>query len=228
MSEYLEYYLSFNLDGSRDYQATMVDKIIEQHFNFDYVECIETGVSSGNYDDFITYLGKLCELKGGVYHSVDNNEDKVKQAIKNINKKLPNLNFKVWLDDSVNYLKNYVGKPNIVLLDSYDFDPTNPFMSMLHHYNEFLEIKDKMPIGSLIIVDDNYMKDSIIYYNLLYNGELKDTIVYNVTYELYGKGTLIYEAIKENKFPEWELISKDYHIPGVNLKLVLKKKDGRF
>jgi len=224
MSKYLDYYLSFNKDENRKHQAETIDKILEEYFNFDYVECIETGISSGNYDDFALYLGKLCEEKNGKYHTVDNDINKIEDARINLKEKLPNLDLNIYHDDSVNFLKNYQGSPNIVLLDSYDFDPTKPFESMLHHYHEFLEIKDKMPKGSLIIIDDNYIKNSIIYYNSFFNGELKDTIVFDVKYDLYGKGTLIHSAIKENKFTDWELISEKYHIPGVNLKIVIRKK----
>lgn len=224
MSKYLDYYLSFTNDENRKYQAEAIDKIIEKHFNFDYVECIETGNSSGNYDDFALYLGKLCEEKNGQFHTVDNNIKKVEDAKKNLSQKLPNVNLTIHHDDSVNFLKNYQGSPNIVLLDSYDFDPRTPFESMLHHYHEFLEIKDKMPKGSLIIIDDNYMKNSIIYFNLLYNGKLTDTVVFDVKYELYGKGTLIYTAVKENKFLDWEIVGEEYYKPGINLKIAIRKK----
>jgi predicted O-methyltransferase YrrM len=58
--------------------------------------------------------------------------------------------------DSVEYLLEFENAEEIDLLylDSFDFDPTNPIPSQLHHLKEISAIYDRLKPGCLVLVDD--------------------------------------------------------------------------
>jgi len=135
---------------------------------------------------------------------------------------LPEYSLEHLTTDSVQFLENYSGSPTIVHLDSWDIDIYNPEPSMLHGFLEFLAIKDKMESGSYIIVDDNFMKDTLIYWNVFIDGELSQTKEFLVQQEILGKGSMIYHyACRKNS--DWELVG-DHYKTGPNIKLILRKK----
>lgn len=203
--------------------AIIVDNILKHNFNFDYVECIETGASNGLGDDnFGIYLGKFTENFNGIMNSVDIESERVDLSNNFIKSLIPNLSYKSTCKDSIEYLKEYDGRPNLVHLDSFDLDMFNPFPSMLHHWHEFLEIKDKMPIGSILMVDDNFFKNTKVSWHTFWNGEYVNTIDIIIPYEVIGKGTLIYQAVKSGKINDWEIIGEHYG-EGPNLKIIFKK-----
>ncbi len=123
---------------------------------------------------------------------------------------------------SFDFLKNYEGSPTIVHLDSWDLNIYNPEPSMLHGFLEFLSIKDKMKSGSYVVVDDNFMQGTIIYWNSFSNGELVKTDKYVVRQEILGKGSMIYHYCKMPE-SEWEILG-DHYVDGPNVKLVIRKK----
>ena len=217
----LDFYKS--ITDRRLEQADTVYNALISHFNFDKVECIETGASQ-NLDDgcFGLYLAKIAQSKGGSYHSVDIYEDIVNKSKLIFEKYIPGLNVNHYVSDSVKFLEEYNGNPNLVHLDSWDLDITNPVPSMLHGWLEFVAIKDKMPSGSILMIDDNFFKGTVIYWHILMNGELKEVKEVNVDYDLIGKGSLIYHFVKE-KESNWELIGNHY-VAGPNLKLFFRKK----
>ena len=218
----LEFYTSITerrLSQSKDVYSTL-----KEHFNFDKIECVETGASQ-NLDDgcFGLYLGKVVESTNGTYHSVDIDEDIVNKSKEIFDKYIPELKINHYVSDSVKFLEEYNGSPNLVHLDSWDLDLTNPVPSMLHGWLEFVAIKDKMPSGSIIIVDDNFFKDSWVNWNVIvdgnYTGEYQ-TI--DITYDIIGKGSLIYHwCQKENT--DWDLIGNNHRV-GENIKIIIKKK----
>jgi hypothetical protein len=93
---------------------------------------------------------------------------------------------------------------------------------MLHGWLEFSAIKDKMPSGSICIIDDNYLKGTTVYWNILNDGVHVNTQPIDVTYDVIGKGSLVYHWVK-NYITDWELIGNHYH-SGDNVKLIFKKK----
>lgn len=62
----------------------------------------------------------------------------------------------IHLDDSVNFLRNFdfADKIDLLYLDSFDFDPSNPLPSQLHHLNEIESIIDRLRSGAFVLVDD--------------------------------------------------------------------------
>ena len=218
----LDFYQS--ITEGRLNQSNDVYETLKEHFNFDKVDCIETGASQ-NLDDgcFGLYLAKITQSKSGSYHSVDIYGDIVNKSKLIFEKYIPGLNVNHYVSDSVKCLEEYGGNPNLVHLDSWDLDITNPVPSMLHGWLEFVAIKDKMPPGSIILVDDNFLKGTCVYWNILenskYTGEQKRI---DITYDIIGKGSLIYHwCQKENT--DWDLIGNHYNA-GSNIKLIIKKR----
>ena len=104
------------------------------------------------------YFAYLANLTQGKFSSVDINpdiEDKVPQAYQKLN---PNLKINHVTEDSVTFLKNLSFIPNLVHLDSWDVWLPDPLPSALHGWREFEAIKRIMPVGSIIIIDDNWYK----------------------------------------------------------------------
>ncbi len=215
--EQLIYYIS--ITTKREKQTHSVFKALRDNFKFDKIECIETGASQ-NFEDgcFGLYLAKITEESNGIFTSVDINEDIINKSKLLYSQYLPNLNITHHLSDSIKFLENYNGTPNLVHLDSYDLDLKNPISSMLHCWLEFNAIKDKMDSGSIILIDDNFPKGTWVDWN--YNNGESERI--DISYDIISKGSLIYHWCK-NYNTDWD-ITGDHYNPGENIKIILKKK----
>ena len=222
MSKSLDFFKQHIDNPIRIKQAETLDLALNEHFKFDYVECIETGCSYGGYDDFGTYLGFYTQEKKGKLSTVDIVPESIEKSMSFYNTLFPNLDVTFCTGDSVEFLNSYSGQPNLVHLDSWDLEIPNPLPSMLHGWLEFSVIKDKMPSGSICIIDDNYLKGTTVYWNTLNNGVHVNTQPIDVTYDVIGKGSLVYHWVK-NYITDWELIGNHYHA-GDNVKLIFKKK----
>jgi hypothetical protein len=217
----LDFYKS--ITDRRYKQADILYNVLFQHFEFDKVECIETGASQ-NLDDgcFGLYLSKISESTDGSYHSVDIYEDIVNKSKLIFDKYLPNFNINHHVSDSVKFLEEYNGSPNLVHLDSWDLDLTNPVPSMLHGWLEFVAIKDKMSSGSIILVDDNFLKGTWVNWNYMTDGQITKSEVIDINYDIIGKGSLIYHWCQKEE-TEWDLVG-DHYIVGDNIKIIIKKR----
>jgi hypothetical protein len=225
LQEAFDWYLSHNpnTDSLRSSQLNKVIGEIEDEFisNFDSskkIICIETGASH-NWDDGCVgaFFAKLCDLTNGEFHSVDVNPELVNNS-EILYNELKFNNITHHIDDSVNYLHNTEVIPNIVHLDSWDLNLRDPFPSALHGWNEFLAIEDKMPLGSLLIVDDNYFNGTWVNWKNNRNDKEWDRVTIN--YPIVGKGSHIYSYVESGN-SNWLKLSND-HI-GTNEKLVYKK-----
>ena len=220
--EQLQYYKS--ITDKRIEQADDVYNALKNNFDFDYIECIETGTSQNLLDGcFGIYLGKIAESKNGIFHTVDIDESKIQTSKLLFEEYLPNVNIGYHSLDSVEFLSSYKGSPNLVHLDSWDLDLTNPVPSMLHGWLEFDAIKDKMPSGSILIVDDNFLKGTWVNWMYVVDGSFTDDFKrIDITYDIIGKGSLIYHwCQKENT--DWDLIG-DHYMYGRNIKIIIKKR----
>lgn len=188
-------------------------------FNFDNIECIETGASQ-TLDGFGIYLSHLVINNNGKMSTVDINQEFINNSVNLISNILPISDFNIshYTSDSISFLENYTGFPNLVHLDSFDLDLKNPIPSMLHCWLEFVAIKDKMPIGSIIIIDDNFLKNSYVTWNYPHNGTSE---IINIDYDMIGKGSLIYHWCKKPE-TEWNIIGNHYQA-GLNFKLIIQK-----
>jgi hypothetical protein len=226
MSDSFEFFKNYILSNSNDtvriQQAEILDKLLTEEFNFDYIECIETGCASGGYDNFGVYLAKYCKDNNGKFSTVDISEDYINKSKILYHDVIGENNNEYVVSDSIKFLQSYNGIPNLVHLESYDLDLLNPLPSMLHHWLEFEAIQDKMPSGSLLLIDDNFFKGTFVSWYILNNGVHTDTKRIDIDYDIIGKGSLIYHFVKE-KESNWELIGNHY-VAGPNLKLFFRKK----
>jgi hypothetical protein len=217
LQEAYSWYLKYNQSQLRSYQLNKVIEEIEDDFHFEKIICIETGASH-NWDDGCVglFFAKVCELTNGEFHSVDINPELVNNS-KLLYNSLGFTNINHHINDSVNYLHNTEVIPNLVHLDSWDLDLTNPFPSALHGWREFIAIEGKMSIGSILIVDDNFFKGTWVSWDYSDGSESK---IINITYPIVGKGSNIWHFINSGR-SNWKKLSKD--TAGSNQKLIFKK-----
>ncbi len=219
----LDFYLSLEgVNKNRRNQAIQVSKAVDLS-SVRKLEVIETGASQNLSDGcFGLLFAHLCFEKNSPMSSVDLDKRITNLSIEMYSKYLPENGVEHSTMDSVRFLKEYKGSPTIVHLDSWDLDIYNPEPSMLHGFLEFLAIKDKMESGSYVIVDDNFMRETIIYWDVYVEGKIVKTDEFYVQQEILGKGTMIYHYCKRED-SDWELVGDHYHA-GPNIKLILRKK----
>jgi len=199
-------------DSNRITQLESVTNILNTHFPFEKVYSIETGGSYQWVDGMVGYyFAFLSNHTEGEFYSVDINpayEQRVYDGYKNID---PNLKITHVTDDSLNLLRYPPFIPNLVHLDSWDVDLKNPFPSALHGWREFEAIESSMPIGSIIIIDDNWYAGSWVeWFTPNGKGGHNVEIIYN-NYPCIGKGTHIYQQVIGG-YTDWNLLESKYKI----------------
>ena len=105
----------------------------------------DDGASTYIFDDFINYYD-------GEVLSVD-----IKQANVDYANEHTSDRTNAYCMDSVEFLWDLDAKNKIdfLYLDSYDFEPTNPVPSQLHHIKELCAVMKNLKSGTLIVVDDH-------------------------------------------------------------------------
>ncbi len=205
-----------SLFRSRTNQIEKLMDAIKNELDFEKIICIETGASQNIGDGCVgLFFAKLCKLTNGEFHSVDIDEDivsKSKELYLNYN-----LEAKHYTQDSVKFLEETSIIPNLIHLDSWDLDLKNPFPSALHGWREFIAIENKMPIGSIIIIDDNFFEGTWIRWD--YQDERESERI-DINYPIVGKGSMIYHFVEEGK-SNWKKLSIDSL--GQNEKIIYKK-----
>jgi hypothetical protein len=217
----LEFYNNIS-NNVRLSQSESVYNALKDHFYFEKIECIETGASQNLSDGcFGIYLAKICETHNGIFKSVDINEHTINDSKIMYNNFLPNFNIEHYISDSIKFLKEYKGCPNLVHLDSRDLYLANPVPSMLHGWLEFDAIKDKMPSKSIVIIDDNFLKGTWVDW-IINISDPNNVERIDITYDIIGKGSLIYHWA-QNDDTDWDLIGDHYNV-GTNIKVIIKKR----
>jgi len=215
----LNFYKENISNNTRIKQLDILSNILQDNFEFITVRCIETGASQNINDGCVgIFFNKLTEISGGEFHTVDINENVINRSKDTY--RSYNLKTNHHLKDSVKFLEETNFVPNLVHLDSYDLDLKNPLPSMLHTWREFKAIENKMPVGSIIIIDDNFFKGTWVSWNYP-NG---DSEKIDIEYPIVGKGSLIYHYVESDE-SNWVKLSED--TPGGNNKLVFKKINER-
>ena len=138
----------------------------------------DDGMSTLIFDKFINDFG-------GDFYSVDITPRHVEYARTQISNKS-----NVHCDDSVGFLwhvskilkeeNRYV---DLLYLDSYDYDPKNPYPSMVHHMKEIAVILNRLRPGSMLAVDDNVGTGSTRMGKPKYVAELMETMEVPLIYE---------------------------------------------
>ncbi len=215
--EYNTHHELYSINDSRINQLNKLTKILNQYFKFETIYSVETG-GSHTWDDGMVgyYFAYLANLTQGKFSSVDINpdiEDKVPQAYQKLN---PNLKINHVTEDSVTFLKNLSFIPNLVHLDSWDVWLPDPLPSALHGWREFEAIKRIMPVGSIIIIDDNWYKGQQIEWVTTWGNGGRNTELIDIKYPIIGKGAHIYQwSLLENT--NWKILDAGY-------KLIIQKQ----
>ena len=205
--------------GDRRRQCQTIIDSINEDFNFEKIIVLETG-SSSSYDDglFGLFLGYLSKKTNGKMISVDISPQ-ISQTSKQIfNQVISDLDYSVNVGDSVSFLKDLEEVPNLVHLDSWDLNLFDIFPSALHGWEEFKAIEQKMPKGSIIIIDDNFPKNTNLRW-VYTDGRVSEM---KVIYPMIGKGVHIYQHVLANN-SEWKLLGTHYDSPN-NIKIIIQKK----
>jgi len=205
--------------GDRRRQCQTIINSINDDFNFDKLVVLETG-SSCDYNDglFGLFLGYLTKKTNGKMMSVDISSDISQRSKKIFDEVIPDLDYSVNVSDSVSFIKNLEVIPNLVHLDSWDFNLFDILPSALHGWEEFKAIESKMEKGSIIIIDDNYPKDTNMQW-IYTDGRIEKT---TVRYPMIGKGAHVYQYVFNNE-TNWKLIGTHYDSPN-NIKIIIQKK----
>jgi len=203
----------------RDQFIDFVNVFDSIEFPFDKLVTVETGVSQ-NYDDGLAGLlfGFATEKTNGKMFSVDIDSNRLQKSSKIFSEVIPNLEYHIIQEDSVKFLSNLSVIPNLVHLDSWDLDLKNPFPSALHGWKEFMIIEPKMPSGSIILIDDNFLKGTRVQWN--YSNGHSENI--DITYPIIGKGAHVYQHVLSGD-SDWKLIG-DHYKAGPNIKIMIQKK----
>jgi len=201
----------------------IVDILKDNGILWNTINVIETGASWRWGDGMMgLFFGKLSSLNSGKFYSVDINEYCVKESIEKFKKYLPELKFNHFINDSIKFLKNVdLTEINLVHLDSWDLDLLNPYPSALHGWREFESIKDRLNVGSVVIVDDNYFQNTWVEYTRIDNStnEVINTQKVEIDVPVVGKGAHIYQWCLESE--EWEVLNKTKRAG--NNKIIIKK-----
>lgn len=204
--------------NNRRKQCLTLISAINDNFNFDEVIVLETGSSSNYFDGlFGLFLGYVVQKKGGIMMSVDTSVDAVENSKKIFNNALPQLPYYAEVNDSIEYLKTIERIPNLVHLDSFDFDLFNPLPCALHGWEEFKSIEHKLPLGSIIIIDDNYRQGA--YLQWFHPDGTEDGMI--IKFPMIGKGAHVYQQVLYGK-TKWKLIGEHYNTFD-NIKIVIQK-----
>lgn len=131
----------------------------------------DDGMSTCIFDRFINeYNGEL--------HSVDLSPIHVEYARSMVSEKS-----QIHCDDSIHFLwevNKLLSKENhfvdLLYMDSFDWIPGNESASMAHHIKELACIVNRMKPGSLVAVDDNYIKNNMLVGKGVYVYEFMESI----------------------------------------------------
>jgi len=208
--------------NDRVQQLTLLTSILEENFKFDQIISLETGASQTWIDGMVGYyFASLSNKTGGNFYSVDLDEitDNVIEAYKNID---PNLEINHHTQDSIEFLKNVPEIPNLVHLDSWNFDLMNPLPCALHGWREFEAIEAKMPVGSIIVIDDNWFQGTILEWVYRQDNVITNYTSIHINYPLLGKGAHIYQWVLPGD-KNWKLLSTP--IVGANNKIIIQKTE---
>lgn len=121
---------------------------------------LETGCMRGDHgewcfgdDGCATYIfDQFVNFYDGLVYSVDINPNNVTYSQQRVSDKT-----QVICSDSVSYLYNLSEsiKFDMVYLDSYDIERSNPHPSQLHHMKELCSIMKNVRKGTILVVDDH-------------------------------------------------------------------------
>lgn len=205
----------------RSNQADSILKVLIKNFKTEGpINIIETGASQDWNDGMMGLMfAKISQETGGKMWMVDIDQTIIEKS-KEIFGQQGITCVEFIVQDSVDFLKSFNDKVDIIHLDSWDLDLMNPFPSALHGWREFDTIKDKITNNTIVIVDDNFLDGTWVDWNHMINGEFVSTERVTISYPCVGKGSHIWWWVQQ---PEngWKLLSEN--TAGQNIKVICKK-----
>lgn len=148
-SRYYTFQLSLNLLHQRHELPVILETGCQRH-----EEDVGAGMSTSIFAEYI-------KRYGGSLITVDNNEEHL-ERVRGFLEKWPDIDKTFVKSDSIQYLKEYKGKCDLLYLDSLDYpvgvDLGNRQMQIAaqdHCLNEFLAVEDQLSSNSIVLLDDN-------------------------------------------------------------------------
>lgn len=142
----------FNTYSEPDHINREMFQLVLEHFSESSLNILETG-SAAHGTKSSTLFANYVKRFGGTFDTVDTNPE-----IKQFYKFLETSNILFHTSDSLKYIENLsqkdIEKLDLIYLDSFDLDITNPEPSQEHGYKEFLLLNDNLKKGALVVIDD--------------------------------------------------------------------------
>jgi hypothetical protein len=156
---------------------------------------VETGTMHGSQGAFTLIFADLIKnWTGGRLITIDISEDHLNLSKQNTKEYSSVIEY--ILSDSVKYLESIShvsNKIDLLYLDSFDLDVTDPLPSEIHHLRELTAVYSNLSNNVLIGVDDNLMPGNWIEWKQ--NGRIE---IYHATDKIIGKGTLVDRFLRDN------------------------------
>lgn len=112
-----------------------------------------SGVSDPVGDGASTYLfAKWCFKNKAHLYSVDIDHRAINRSSACVRRYKDFVTF--YVQDSIEFLKNFPGTIDLLYLDSFDFDVNNPYPSQEHHLKEIMAAINKLQDTSVVLIDD--------------------------------------------------------------------------
>ena len=123
--------------GTRRKQCQTLIDSINDSFKFENIIFLETGASSSYGDGlFGLFLGYVAKKTGGKMISVDISPDITEKSKAIFKNAIPGLDYSIHVDDSVSFINGLEEIPNLVHLDSWDFNLFNPLSTRITFNSE--------------------------------------------------------------------------------------------
>lgn len=172
---------------------------------------LETGSSAHGVNSSML-LASLAQATGGSFSTVDLNPATTQRVATMLAEKFgQNAALQCHCGDSVGFIENFAGSPNVVYLDSYDLNPSQFAESAAHGLREFECLLPKLatPI-SLILIDDTPRSRDI--FRKMVSPEYLNAVdgYLAATGRLPGKGETILEAIQGDK--RFQVLDWEYQV----------------
>ena len=170
------------------------------HINYNTFKCALESLTKNNEKSFFTIVETGCSAKCGVkstklwddfvnyFDGEVFSVDLDKQCVDEANKLTSNKT-KIVCDNSLNFLNNFNKPIDLLYLDSFNVDWSNPNPSAEHHLKEFNLIKYNLHKNSIVIIDDT-PKD-INWMDLDKSHKKFKPLIENKVLFPVGKGTLV-------------------------------------
>ena len=160
---------------------------------------LETGSSAHGTNSSILFC-ELAKKYNGLFDTIDINPDTVSRLQNILSSQYSSDDrLKSHLGDSVDFIKKYQHKANVVYLDSYDLDPNAFDKSAEHGLLEFEALLPKLDNQAFILIDDTPSTREIFKKMTPPEYLIKVDTHFAIHDRLPGKGELVLEKIAGDK-----------------------------